>query len=98
MCSKHEAMGRVTVEAMFYGCPVIGFNGGGTAEIIQDGKTGYLFNTIEECAFLMGKVITSNQEPIIKNALKEAEDSFSIESYGEKILDVYQSLLKKFSS
>ena len=46
----------------------------------------------------MGKVITSNQEPIIKNALKEAEDSFSIESYGEKILDVYQSLLKKFSS
>ena len=42
MTSRDEAFGRVTVEAMRLGLPVIGVNSGGTAEIIEDGITGYL--------------------------------------------------------
>jgi glycosyltransferase involved in cell wall biosynthesis len=44
MCSKHEALGRVTIEAMSYGIPVIGYNGGGTVEIIKDGYNGLLYS------------------------------------------------------
>jgi glycosyltransferase involved in cell wall biosynthesis len=44
MCSKHEALGRVTIEAMSYGIPVIGYNGGGTVEIIRDGYNGLLYS------------------------------------------------------
>lgn len=43
MCSRSEAFGRVTVEAMLAGKPVIGTASGGTAELIQDGKTGLLY-------------------------------------------------------
>ncbi|MEP6879425.1 MAG: glycosyltransferase family 4 protein [Nitrosospira sp.] len=43
MCSHFEAFGRVTVEAMLAGKPVIGTASGGTAELIQDGKTGLLY-------------------------------------------------------
>lgn len=43
VCSKAEAFGRVTVEAMMAGCVVIGANTMGTIEVLQDGTTGYLY-------------------------------------------------------
>ena len=43
MCSRMEAFGRVTVEAMRLGRAVIGARSGGTTELICDGETGLLF-------------------------------------------------------
>jgi glycosyltransferase involved in cell wall biosynthesis len=43
MCSRHEAMGRVTVEAMSACRPVIGFESGGTPELIDHDRTGLLY-------------------------------------------------------
>ncbi len=43
MCSRNEAMGRVTAEAMSACRPVIGFDGGGTSELIDPGRTGLLY-------------------------------------------------------
>lgn len=43
MCSRYEAFGRVTVEAMLLKKPVIGTNTGGTAELIEDGVDGCLY-------------------------------------------------------
>jgi glycosyltransferase involved in cell wall biosynthesis len=43
MCSRNEAMGRVTVEAMSACRPVIGFDSGGTSELIEHGRTGLLY-------------------------------------------------------
>ncbi|MFM2359365.1 MAG: hypothetical protein RLY16_1358 [Bacteroidota bacterium] len=43
MCSKCEAFGRVTIEAMKLGLPVVGANTGGTAELIKADVTGYLY-------------------------------------------------------
>jgi glycosyltransferase involved in cell wall biosynthesis len=43
MCSEAEAFGRVTVEALKSGRPVIGCRSGGTSELIDEGKTGFLY-------------------------------------------------------
>jgi len=43
VCSQYEAFGKVTVEAMLLGKCVIGANTGGTKEIIQEGKNGFLY-------------------------------------------------------
>jgi glycosyltransferase involved in cell wall biosynthesis len=43
MCSRSEAMGRVTAEAMSCGRPVIGFDAAGTSELIAHGETGLLY-------------------------------------------------------
>lgn len=43
MCSKNEAFGRVTIEAMASSLPVIGTSTGGTPEIVEDGVTGFLY-------------------------------------------------------
>lgn len=43
VCSRCEAFGRVTIEAMKLGMPVVGTRSGGTAELIQDGFNGFLY-------------------------------------------------------
>lgn len=95
MCSPNEAMGRVTVEAMFYGCPVIGYNGGGTKEIIQNGVDGFLYNSIEECASAMEKVINEDTDCIVCRAHTKAINIFSEEKYGDKVYAIYKSVLQK---
>ncbi len=40
---RGECFGRVTIEAMAFGLPVLGTAAGGTTEIIADGITGLLF-------------------------------------------------------
>jgi glycosyltransferase involved in cell wall biosynthesis len=44
MCSRSEAMGRVTPEAMSCARPVIGFDAAGTSELIAHGQTGLLYS------------------------------------------------------
>ena len=94
MASECEALGRVTAEAMFYGCPVIAHATGGTLDLVKDGETGYLFNTIEECALLIRKVCTDNQKPMIFRAQEFAINNLSQEVYGPKIMEVYRKVLK----
>lgn len=44
VCSKNEAFGRVTVEAMKLGIPVVATRSAGTLEIVSEGETGLLFD------------------------------------------------------
>jgi len=43
MASKAETVGMVTLEALASNTPVIGSNSGGTMELLENGKLGYLF-------------------------------------------------------
>ena len=92
--SENEGMGRTTVEAMFYGCPVIGRASGGTSDLIEDGETGYLFNTDEECAELMKRVCSDNQSELILKAQDCVKHNCSIEDYGDKLIHIYNTVLQ----
>lgn len=52
VASRMEAFGRVTVEGMLAGLVMIGANTGGTAELIENGRTGLSFQAgnVEELA------------------------------------------------
>ena len=93
MASECEGLGRVTAEAMFYSCPVIAHASGGTLDLVKDGITGYLFHSVDECAKLIKKVCTTNQERMIMQAQRFAIDNLSQEVYGPKIMEVYKSVL-----
>lgn len=95
MCSENEGLGRVSIEAMFYGCLVIGRNSGGTKDFVFDGKTGLLFNDIDGCVAAMQKAAETDHQAIIRYARQFAQQNFSIENYGEKILDVYGKVLNQ---
>ena len=91
--SVNEGMGRTTAEAMFYGCPVVAHASGGTLDLIKNGETGFLFNTVEECAEQLKKACFSNQEEVIFRAQAFAKRFLSIEGYGERIMTVYNQVL-----
>lgn len=93
-CSKIEGLGRVVIEAMFYGCPVIARNNGGTADFMTHQQTGFLFNTKKELVELMKTIALEQPRKVILQAQQFAIDSFAIEDYGNRIMNVYKSLVK----
>lgn len=93
MTSEFEALGRVTAEAMFYGCPVIAHATGGTLDLVKDGETGYLYDSIDDCANLIQKVCAESQERLILQAQDFAINNLSQEIYGPKIMNVYNKVL-----
>lgn len=98
MCSRNEAMGRVTAEAMAACRPVIGFNSGGTSEIIEHGHTGLLYKGGPvELAHCMRRFM---QDPLWarqlgQNGWQVAREKYSIEAYATSVYTVLVSILSK---
>lgn len=93
VCSKAEAFGRVTAEAMMGGLPVIGSNTGGTPELIIDGETGFLYNygDIESLYEKMRIFFDDRMKAKLmgKKAQKYACEKFTINRCVKEILSVY---------
>jgi glycosyltransferase involved in cell wall biosynthesis len=95
-CAHHEGMGRVTVEAMSYGIPVIGFDGAGTKEIITSGKDGFLYRT-EDQLYETAKLLMLNNDlynTISFECTKSVKEKFTIEKYTYNIFSIYSSINK----
>jgi glycosyltransferase involved in cell wall biosynthesis len=89
---KAEHFGITTVEAMGTGCVPVVFNAGGQKEIVEDGKSGYLFNNLED--------FSSKTNALIKdeNLLKQMS-KFSIERskmfVGKRFCDDLRKMIKQ---
>jgi glycosyltransferase involved in cell wall biosynthesis len=91
MCSRMEAFGRVTVEALKHGMPVIAANTGGTTEIITDGKNGYLYE-VSDYHDLAAKIIlyASNKHHFNRHEISvEANNTFNFENTQRQLLEVF---------
>ena len=95
MCSKSEAMGRVTPEAMLSNCIVIGYNNAGTKELVTHEVTGFLYDNEKELVDIMCEIIDGGIDTIQiqNNALAYSKENFLEENYGKKIVEVYESIL-----
>ncbi|NMB41354.1 MAG: glycosyltransferase [Firmicutes bacterium] len=67
--SLREGFGLTVAESLWKGTPVIGGNVGGIKLQIEDGVTGYMVNTVEECA---EKILTLLRNPVLAEEMKEA--------------------------
>lgn len=93
MCSHNEGLGRVTIEAMCYGCPVIARHSGGTVDFLKDRETGFFFTHDEQCASLMNEVSSMSVPTTIYAANEFFKLHFTEEKYGIQINRIYQELL-----
>lgn len=97
VCSKSEAFGRVTVEAMYYENLVIGANTAATIELIDNGENGYLYEygNIDELASKIESAIKNRGRSIdmINNAKINSINKYSNSIY-PKIFNVYKSAVK----
>lgn len=85
MCSRAEAFGRVTVEAMKYGRPVVGARAAGTAALIRHGENGLLYDS-GNAVDLASKVAQLMSDPertatLTRRAQQWAQETFSLERY-----------------
>lgn len=82
-----EPFGLVMTESMACGTPVIAFRRGSVPEVIVDGKTGFIVDTVEEMAKAIGKISEINRA----DCRKHVEEHFSI----EKMVDGYEEAFLK---
>jgi len=99
LSSHTEACGRVILEAMAVGRPIVGTNSGGTPEIIVDGRTGFLVPPNDALA-LAERVAVLATDPGQRRKMGEAartriEEEFSIEKNVAQIEAIYDALLKE---
>ncbi|MDD6016433.1 MAG: glycosyltransferase [Prevotellaceae bacterium] len=94
MCSRMEGFGRVTVEAMQHGIPVIGYNAGGTSEIVINNKNGFLFEDEEQFVNSVHELFSSpsRYEEISAAAYQDSHYRFSIERYCESVEQFVESI------
>lgn len=99
--SLHEGFGRITVEAMFNGCLVIGNNSAGTKEILEKDNLGILYSGQEQLVSAMKNVAENTIEsyyPVIKKAQKIAQKLYSQEQNANAVFNYYNEILNKRSS
>lgn len=96
VASKSEGFGRMTAEAAFAGCLVIGRNSAGTKEILEN-TGGFLFDTEEQMLEQMLEVAELTNVDYCERAKrtqKTAVESYSEESYIDSVLNVYSKCAK----
>ena len=83
-----EPFGLVMIESMACGTPVIAFNCGSVPEILEDGVTGFVVNTVEEAASSVGKLDDLSRARI----RGRFEDRFSAETMARAYVKIYRNL------
>ncbi len=86
-----EPFGLVMIEAMACGTPVVAFRCGSTSEIIEDGETGFLVETMEQAVAAAGRAHLLDREAI----RARFELRFSSTAMARRYLDVYGDLLAR---
>jgi UDP-glucose:tetrahydrobiopterin glucosyltransferase len=78
-----EAFGNVAIEALACGVPVIAYRRGGPAEIVEDGKTGFLVepDSVEGLVEAIGKL-----DKIDRHVCRQrAEAEYSNQAMGDRV-------------
>jgi len=98
VCSRSEAFGRVTVEMMMGGLPVIVSDTGANREIVQDNLTGlvYSYGAPDDLAEKIMEVMNDSQKAqrISKEARRVSLESFSSKKNADAVFSIYRSLLE----
>ena len=80
----------VMIEAMALGCPVISFGRGAAPEIIAEGVTGYLVNTVDEMVSAIAKIDLIDRETV----RKYIEQNFSSQVMAKNYVEIYKKVIK----
>lgn len=84
-----EPFGMVMIEAMALGCPVISFARGAAPEIVAQGKSGFLVDTLEEMVERIPHLGEFDRVTVRDYALQK----FSVKAMAEQYHHVYEKVI-----
>lgn len=94
--SKNEAFGRVTIEYMLAGVPVIASNAGANKELIDNGKTGmfYELGDAQNLADKIDELISDKEyrQKLSLNAYNVAINNYTAKNNAQKVLEIYNKV------
>lgn len=96
-----EPFGRFVLDAISVGKPIITTRTGGTPEGVREGKTGFLVDVgnAEQLAAAMRCFIEHpDQSRAMREAIIEQQKYYKPDLIGQKRLELYGNLIKKFSA
>ena len=86
-----EPFGLVMIEAMSRGTPVLAFRHGSVPEIIDDGVTGRIVESMEEAIVALPEVMALDRRAV----RRRFEKRFSVTRMAKDYVGVYRSLLRR---
>ncbi|MBE9209171.1 glycosyltransferase family 4 protein [Nostoc sp. LEGE 06077] len=86
-----EPFGLVMVESMAAGTPVIAMKLGSTSEVIAEGETGFLCNSVTECVNAINKIAELDRY----TCRQYVENHFSLQRMTDGYEEVYRQILEK---
>ena len=84
-----EPFGLAMIEAMACGTPVLAFRKGAVPEVIDDGVTGYVVDTMDEAICALGSVLALDRSRV----RRRFEERFSATRMAQDYLKVYERLI-----
>lgn len=87
--ANYEPLGLVLLEAMAAGLPVVTLDGGGNRDLVINGKNGFLIQNQNPEEFA-DRILEVYQNKEMSDFNSEFAKQFDIESYCEKLLNLYK--------
>jgi glycosyltransferase involved in cell wall biosynthesis len=84
-----EPFGLVMIEALACGTPVIAWRNGSVPEVIEDGRTGFVVNSVEEAVEAVGRIAWLDR-PMCR---KRFEERFDASRMARDYVEVYRRLV-----
>lgn len=93
----YDPFPNVALEAMAAGLPVVTSLKSGVAELVEDGKNGYVRDALDVAGLIdaMGRLLPREASLTLGQAARTTVEPLSLAAMGERLLALYQALLDR---
>jgi O-antigen biosynthesis protein len=94
-----EHFGMATVEAMQNCCAPVVFNGGGQIEIVESGRSGFLFNSIDElCQHSYQLIVNPDLLAEVQAAAGDRSQYFRLAPFEQKVKQFFDIIHQEYAA